>query len=392
MKYVPTSFFKTLSSPILKAIFDKNGITLEGVDWEKREQANDKSVAKAWSDLRRTQSDVQAVADVHEAFQCISELGKPMAEIEYLIGLFKEKGLIPDDSLDDIDEMSPQEQAASVYLRLGRKMLMKLMDASYTRSITQNRWVEFGNAPQLQIEVTQELKDALATEIDKAYTGVKGGNCQVETYPLDDGVIYFHGKMDDKPEFIEMKKPGENDYGYEARVRPFTVTMAYDYEKGKISMAGSLAKKKMAALVAAASKLITGTEAQLERLNKPTYDLTELARVNYRFPSLPGDGISRVYIKTLVLHPDCSSDSEVTFKNIGDGTAYDSIEEYHQGYQLPEGTFTVVKATIIMEFDNADIKSIKFELTPKTCTQTGLLDTQRKLVNKLIEKMGVERR
>ena len=95
---------------------------------------------------------------------------------------------------------------------------------------------------------------------------------------------------------------------------------------------------------------------------------------------------------TGVLHPDCSSDSEVTFKNIGDGTAYDSIEAYHQGYQLPEGTFTVVKATIIMEFDNADIKSIKFELTPKTCTQTGLLDTQRKLVNKLIEKMGVERR
>ena len=32
MKYVPTSFFRTLGNEILKALFDDNSITLDGID------------------------------------------------------------------------------------------------------------------------------------------------------------------------------------------------------------------------------------------------------------------------------------------------------------------------------------------------------------------------
>ncbi len=390
MKYTPTSFFKTMSNEVLKPIFDKNGIELNGVDWEKRVKDNDKSVVAAWCALRDEECKKKSVAAVHEVFQCISVLAKPVSEVNSLIHRFAKQGRFSHALPENIDELTFQEQAGTIYNAEGRRMLMFLVDAALAESITPNRWTEFGNGPKKPIVVTEEMKHALEAEVNKAYDGIKGGNCHVETYPLNDGITFFLCKMDDKPVFVENKKPGENDYGFEARICPFTTNLAYNFEKGKLGITGALPKKKMTALAAAASMLITGEETQLERLARSTYDLTELARIGYTFPALPGSGVSNIFIKTLVLRSDCTPDSEITFKNVGGGSAYDSIKEYHQGYHLPEGTFQVKRASIVIEFGSADIKSIKFELTPKTCTQTGLLDDQRKLVEKLIEQMGVE--
>lgn len=392
MKYTPSSFFKTMRNEILKPIFDANGIELDGVDWETREPSKDKSVGEAWEALRTEECTLENVTAVHEVFQCISVLAKPVSEIDALARLFEEQGRLRHPLPDGFDGLTRQEQAAVIYNAEGRRTLMCLVDAALAKCITPNRWTEYGNVPQGPIAVTEDMKKALAAEMDKAYSGIKGGNCHVETYPLDDGVLYFLCKMDDKPEFYETKKPGEDDYGYEARICPYTTTLAYDHVKGKLSIHGTLPRKKMCALAATASRIISGKETRVERLDRPTYDLTELARIGYRLPAMPGEGISDIYIKTLVLHPDCSPDSEVTFKNLGDGDAYDSIEEYHRGYQLPQGTFRVVRAVIVIEFENAYIKAVKFELTPKTCTQTGLLGSQRKLVERLVAKMGIERR
>ena len=133
MKYVPTSFFKTLRNEYLKPIFDQNNIELEGVDWTNRVAGKDKTVAEAWSNLHLTQSGKKAVAEVHEVFQCISALAKPTAEANTFIHILESQGRLRETLPKDFDELNRQEQVAHIYLKEGKKTLLTLMDMSYAQ-------------------------------------------------------------------------------------------------------------------------------------------------------------------------------------------------------------------------------------------------------------------
>lgn len=390
MKYVPTSFFRTLGNSYLKNIFDDNGIVLEGIDWETRDAARDRTVADAWSNLRQTRSADDAVINTHEIFQCISALAKASCESPEIIRLFESQGRfahkLPDGSYDNLTR---QEQAAYICHVEGKKMLMSLLDVAIARDMSYApAWTEFGNAPKADIAPTKEMKDAIAKAVDEVFAEEsKGGHCNVETYPFDDGVVYFLCKTDDKAEFIEMKRPGDEDYGFVPVIRPLMATIAYDPVRGKLSMLAKLTKKRMASLAGKAAAIITGQETQLERLSRPTYDLSALEDIGYKFPALPGTGVARVYAKALTILPDAAPGGDVTFRNKEGGSAYDTMADYHAGF--PMETFKMVKASIAIEFTDAAIKGINFTLTPKSCSMTGLMDSQRKIVEQLIDRMQI---
>ena len=131
MKYVPTSFFKTLGNEYLKAIYDDNGIVLEGIDWETRDAAKDRTVADAWSNLRQTRSADDAVINTHEIFQCISALAKASCESPEIIRLFESQGRFKHPLPDGFyDNLTRQEQAAYICHVEGKKMLMSLLDVA----------------------------------------------------------------------------------------------------------------------------------------------------------------------------------------------------------------------------------------------------------------------
>lgn len=223
MKYVPTSFFKTLGNEFLKAILDDNGIVLDGIDWETRDAAKDRTVADAWSNLRQTRSADEAVISTHEIFQCISALAKASCESPEIIRLFENQNRFAHKLPDGFYEnLTRQEQAAHICHVEGKRMLMSLLDVAIARDMSyESAWTEFGNAPKAEIVPTKEMKDAIALAVDESFAEEsKGGHCAVETYPFDDGVVYFLCKTDDKAEFIEMKRPGDEDYGFVPVIRP----------------------------------------------------------------------------------------------------------------------------------------------------------------------------
>lgn len=391
MKYVPTSFFRTLGNEILKALFDDNGITLDGIDWAARDATRDKAVAEAWSSLRQTRSADAAIISTHEIFQCISALAKASCESPEIIRMFEVQGRFGNPLPEGFYDLTRQEQAACICHAEGKRMLMSLLDVAIARDMSYaSAWTEFGNAPRADVAPTREMKDAIAKAVDEVFAEEsKGGHCGVETYPFDDGVVYFLCKTDDRAEFIEMKRPGDEDYGFVPVIRPLMATIAYDPVRGKLSMLAKLTKKRMAALAGKAAAIITGQETQLERLSRPTYDLSAMEDMGYRFPALPGTGVARVYAKSLTILPDAAPGGEVTFRNKEGGSAYGTIADYHSGF--PMETFKIVRASIAVEFTDEAVKGISFTLTPKSCSMTGLMDSQRKIVERLIDRMQIAR-
>ncbi|MBQ7651754.1 MAG: hypothetical protein IJS15_12395 [Victivallales bacterium] len=393
MKYTPSTLFKGIRSGLLRQAFDKAGIDL-GIDWDKRDQQKDKSVPSAWATYKDDNGQ-EAAKELHDAFQLVWDFGKAKNSAKELCRQYEKLKILRHPLPTDFDELEQFEVGIHVYVNEGFEMLEQMAEhiAAQDLSIPQQKhWTAYRIKP-VPIETTEPVIRRVATALDAFFIQEKkGGNTQIETYPtLYDKLTYFIAKLEDAPETLEAKFEGETDFT-DKKVRfPYVVSFCYDSADGRFSLhAQALSKAKMHRLAAIFIKALTGQDVDIERLNRPTYNLSKFAVKRYSFESMADMGYGRVYAEKLGILTKAVPGVEITVKDMNKGDAYDSIANAPATSRLTEGEFKVSRIAIVMVATDKDVKDIRFELTEKTCTHRNLRERQIRMVDELVDRMDIE--
>ena len=393
MKYTPSTLFKGIRTDLLMQMFAKAGIDL-GIDWEKRDQQKDKSVVAAWAAFK-DEDGQEAAKELHDAFQLVWDLGKAKNSAKELCRQYEQLKILRKPLPPDFNDFEEFEVGSCIYVNEGYEMLEQMAEHIVAQDLSipqQKHWTAYKIKP-VSVIITEQVVRRIATALDNFFIQEKkGGNTQIETYPtLYEKLTYFIAKLDDAPETLEAKFEGETDFT-DKKVRfPYLVTFCYDSTEGRFSLhAEALSKAKMHRLAAAFIKAFTGEDVDIERLNRPTYDLSKFAVKRYSFESMADMGYGRIYAEKLGILTKYVPGVEITVKNMNKGDAYDSIANAPATSKLTEGEFKVSRIAIVMVATDKDVKDIRFELTEKSCTHRNLREKQIKMVDELVDRMDIE--
>lgn len=395
MKYTPSTLFRGIRNDLLRQVFDKAGIDL-GIDWEKRDKQKDRSVPKAWAAYdAKAAGKKKECKRLQTAFQLIWNLGTAKNSATLLCKQYDKSGNLEQPLPPDFDSFGRFEIGIYLHLKEDAVILEQMVEhiGAYDLSLNIRYWTVYAIDP-VDITVSETTLKSMATLLDDfSIREGKGGNTQIETYPvLYDKLTYFIAKLDDPETTVEGKMQAQSEFNDISYIPPYEVIFCYDSQSGHFLLhAPTMSKSKIHRLAAALIKELTAKDTDITRLSKPEYKMHEFAVQKYNFPSMAEHGYSRVFTERLWLQSSAGRGMEFAIKDLNDNDAYETIAANPNCSSLTAGNFTVSRIAIVMlPATGSKNKKIRFELTKKSCTHPDLDEAQIRKVEELLDLMDVE--
>lgn len=390
--YTPSKLFKFIANARLEALFDKFNVKI-AVDWKNRKQSETKSIADQWAVQKMEKIQDRNMALLHDLFQNISDIAEAKADSTRIIGELVADANPPITLDKEFFNWNRFDQAAYIFLNTSVSFWNSLMDIVIAEDMSLTRkWTEYNELPKIEPDVTEtgikRLEDAV-TEYFREEKKCK--TTRIEFYLRYDELYFFFATLDDTPQYIEMKSPGENEFEPTPAVMPYRIIFSYNYIDGEFSLFAPIPSKEYEKLAAILIKAMIGHEGEITRLAKATYNLSPLSKRGFQFISDPSDGLSNIHVKSLTVAPPDAPTVEITFKE-KNGDVYDSMDAYLDRSKIAEGDAEPHRAVITMKVDNPkyQFRSLTFELTEKTCTLKSLPESKRKLGENLLKSWGLK--
>lgn len=390
--YTPSKLFKFIANSRLQALFAKFGIEVE-IDWETRKPSETKSLSDQWATQEMDKSNEKSIGMLHDLFQDICDIAAAKADSSRIAMELADAANPPIKLDKDFGEWNRFDQAAYVFLNMPLLFWNSLMDLVVAEDMSLTRkWTEYNELPKKEPDVTATGIKRLEDVVTEYFREEK--KCEtthIEFYTRYDELYFFFATLDDTPQFIEMKSPGENEFEPTPAVMPYRIIFAYNYTDGEFSLFAPIPSKEYEKLAAVLIKALVGHDGEIKRLAKATYNLSPLSKRGFQFVSEPSDGLSNIHVKSLTVAPIDAPTVEITFKD-KNGDVYDSMDAYLDRSKIAEGDAEPHRAIITMKVDNPkfSFRSLTFELTEKTCTLKSLPESKRKLGEKLLKSWGLK--
>lgn len=389
--YVPSKLFKFIAGARLKVLFEKFGIEMKA-DWEKRKPTETKALSEQWGELKAGRSKDKRIGMLDEVFQDIFDIGEAKTDSSRVIEELVEEAdpaiTLPKDFIGGWNRF---DQAAYIFLNENEQLWRPLRDIIQAEEMSFSRkWTEYNELPKQEPDASPEGIKRLEKTVAKFFEKEKKCHAShIECYPRHNESYFFFATLDDAPQFIEMKSPGEADYGPTPAVMPYRIIFAYNFSEGEFSLYAPLASKEMDNLAAELIKELVGHEGDVKRLSKAAYNLNALSKRGFSFPSDPADMVKDIRVKSLTIAPPDNPSAEITFKDKS-GDVYARMDDYLDRKKLPDGHAEVQRATITMSVSNPELRfrTLTFEVSRKTCTLKSLPESKRQLGEKLIKRWG----
>jgi hypothetical protein len=394
-KYTPSTLFRGIRNNLLKQAFDKAGIDL-GIDWEKRDPQNDKTVTKAWANYdAKTAGKEKVCKKLQTVLQLIWQLANAKNSAAKLCRNYESGGELDNPLPSDFDTFNGYEIGMYLYLHEDLLVLEMMVEhiTAHDMSLNVRYWTKYAIDP-VDITVSDDTKKAMATIMDEFFIKEgKGGNTQIETYPrLYDKLTYVIAKMNAPETTVEGKFNADEDFKDLSYIPPYEVIFSYNSELGHFMIhAPSLSKAKTHRLAAALLKVLTGKDNNITRLSRAEYKMGDLAVQKYEYPSMADKGYSRIYTEKLWIQSSAGRGMEFAIKDLNGNDAYETIAGNPNSSKLTGSSFTVSRIAIVMlPPEGSTTKKIRFELSEKSCTHPDLDEAQVRMVEELLDRMEIE--
>ena len=394
-KYTPSTLFRGIRNDLLKHAFDKVGIDL-GIEWEKRDPQNDKTVPKAWANYDAKAAGKEKVCKkMQTALHLIWQLANAKNSAAKLCRNYESGGELDNPLPPDFDTFNGYEIGMYLYLHEDPAVLEMMVEhiEAHDLSLKVRNWTKYGIDP-VDITVSEDTNRAMATILDEFFIKEgKGGNTQIDTYPrLYDKLTYFIAKMNAPETTVEGKYNADEDFKNLSYIPAYEVIFSFDSELGHFMIhAPSLSKSKTHKLAAALLKVLTGKDNDIKRLSKAEYKMGDFAVKKYNFPSMADKGYSLPYAERLWIQSSAGYGMEFAIKDLNGKDAYDTIASNPNSSKLTGSSFTVSRIAIVMlPLEGSNTKKIRFELSQKSCTHPDLDEAQVRVVEELLDRMDVE--
>lgn len=395
VKYTPSTLFHGIRNEMLRAAFEKAGINL-GIDWEKRDQAKDKSVQKAWEAYdAKANNKEKACKKLQSAFYLAWDLGTAKNNATALCRQYELTGQLDNPLPPEFNDFKRFEIGIYLYLHEDFLILEQIAEhiGATDLGLNPRQWTEYSIEP-VEVTDSDEVKRRLATVLDEFAINEKmGGDTQIESYPrLYEKLTYFIAKSDGQETSLECKFNRGEEFADHDYIPPYVVIFRYDSKAGRFSLhTPNISKSKTHKLAARLLVALTGKENEIKRLSKATYDMSKFAVKKYALPSMADCGYPRVYTEKLWIRSDAGQGMEFAIKDLNERDAYDTIAQNQNSAKLTAGKFSVSRiAIVMMPAEGSPAKKIRFEIAEKTCTQRDLKEEQIKLVETLVDRMDIE--
>lgn len=389
--YVPSKLFKFIANDHLKSLFEKFGIVMEA-DWEKRKPTETNALSAQWGELKADPGKHKRIGMLDDVFQDIRDIAEAKTDSSRIIEELVEEAdpaiTLPKDFIGGWNRF---DQAAYIFLYTNDQIWLPLRDIIQAEEMSFSRkWTEYTGLPMQEADTSPEGLKRLEKTVTSFFAKEKKcHDTHIECYPRYNESYLFFATLDDAPQFIEMKSPGDEDYGPTPAVMPYRIIFSYNYAEGEFSLYAPIASKEMDRLAAELIKDLVGHSGDVKRLAKATYNLDALNKRDFSFTSDPADMVTDIHVKALSIAPPDNPSAEITFKDKR-GDVYARMDEYLDRKKLPDGHAEVQRATITMRVDNPALhfRTLTFEVSRKTCTLKSLPESKRQLGEKLIKKWG----
>lgn len=440
-KYKPSSFFKGISNDRLKAIFDKAGIDL-GIDWEKRNPKKDATVADKWDAYMLPEEKKDDFIRLQEIFQRICVIANSRTNsltIIHRFADFRKISKLPED-FDDEAKWCKTERGAYIYLENGLEALRAITELIYAEDISYSDHMVDYQTERVEITQPADLKNKLKQALSDFFEVSKEDREQVrmESYPMagTDQNYFFYTK-DGDVENMELRLETEKEIELKLVRRPYSVVFTYDNftikpaaaagtnddeedtddtsddaEEAATTTAGAKPGTKLSLyamniraakrdkLAAVIMTVLSGQNADMERIKKTSYRLNCFATAEYKFPDMTDLGIRGCHARRIGIIASANPEDEMIFNNLKKNNAYESMKrsfkwcrnissnrdpELDLVYEQP---FKVSLISIAMV--TTENKIITFDLRKNSCNRHNYHEDTCKLIQALIDRTRIE--
>jgi hypothetical protein len=383
--YITERMFKHLSADHINGVFDCFKVDPEIDRCKIKNDAG--ALAAVWN--AKLNSKDPNVTRMHDFLQSLHDFAESKCDVTRVAEELADGGEEPYDLPEGFRDWTRHDQGA--FLVLNNEMLWEnLISMIFADEASNTRyWTVYSGLPETNPDITPENITRLKKMLKEHFAEDKHSkSCDITNY-IRGSQYYLFATLEDKPKYYEIQNEANTGFEPTPLIFPFRLIFAYDEEHGEFSIYAEISKAKLDPLVAKIVNILVGHKDDLQRIGKPSYNLSKLSRRGFAFPTDPKDGIESVRVKGITIAPLDAPQTEIFFKDKS-RDIYDCIDDFANRTRLKEDNIEVRRVAITMKINSPVLKfrSLTFEIGLHTCTLKSMAEAKKTLGEKYIKEWG----
>jgi hypothetical protein len=384
------SVLRQLSLQLLKEYFQHHG-WLTDVAWDQLGDKYIEPVYQAWQKM-----DDGPREQVQVLMQDLYDLRNPAA----IATMADELSFNANHRMQEFTQVEGHaNKALWVYLKEPAIFERSAMLARVVALSRGRYWEKRNTLPHTPIEVTDDMKTALADRLTEYYSKTQGRGkyCHIEHYKRANGTDYFFAYLDDYPDHCT-----EFDDGGQLVKRTqrgaFDLVLAYCANDGTLEMYVQGPAKMRDPIQVAFCESVLNINIDPSPPKQPAYDLSVLLDPTFAFETDPADGIAEVRVRALRIEPEAAFGRSIHLRSAPKFNANDiqfMLQNYLNLERLSRHQIRATHATITITFASdgqSKPKTLTFDVgTPSTCNLKSKPDDMRELGERYLKRWGITR-
>jgi len=385
-QYNPRTVFRQTSNPLLREFFQSKGHRIN-VDWDEIGNTQIQGVYDAFlalSDADRQNLEIE-LHDIHTVAQSDDGI-RVLVENAVFMG---------HDIAGELEATDSRYDKAMTVLLKYPQVWDKAVTLVHADNLSQRCWYRRNTLPKQAPDISEPAMDMLKRDVSSYYWQAqgRGQKCQIDHIQRSENQDYFFVYLSDHADtHLDFDDSGELKKTH--RRSAFEVVFIFNQSSGVMDVHAQGGRKVIEPLQEIFAKAIVGVDLDPEDPEIP-YWIEGLKDRSFQFITDPEDGIERVVVRMLRMHPLGNKNNKLTVRLPSDAKPediYDWLDNKLNTTQLPLSVLRVERATIAMKLSGyGRKKSLTFEIGPKSCTLKSESDKFRKLGEKYLRQWGVDR-